>query len=173
MNRTFMVSTGGGVVTATLPTLAAGDAGWTCKFIKTNTGVNPLFIAPAAGTLQSGEVSGLAKCRRVIPGQPCSAVWDGAAWYVSRIPTVPIGTCLDFDGANLPVGYEWPNGQTLASAATSYPEYNSVIGSGLTLDRRGRVSPGKEDMGGVSANRLTNQTGGLDGDVLGTTGGAA
>src|SRR5258708_39770423 len=44
MNRTFMVSTGGGVVTATLPTLAAGDAGWTCKFIKTNTGVNALFI---------------------------------------------------------------------------------------------------------------------------------
>jgi microcystin-dependent protein len=27
-------------------------------------------------------------------------------------------------------------------------------------------------MGGSSANRLTNQTGGLDGDVLGTTGGS-
>ena len=32
--------------------------------------------------------------------------------------------------------------------------------------------PGQDDMGGTSANRLTNQTGGLNGDTLGATGGA-
>jgi len=37
---------------------------------------------------------------------------------------------------------------------------------------RGRVIAGKDDMGLTSANRLTNQTGGLDGDGLGNTGGS-
>lgn len=39
-------------------------------------------------------------------------------------------------------------------------------------DIRGRVIAGKDDMGGTSANRLTNQTGGLNGDLMGATGGA-
>jgi microcystin-dependent protein len=39
-------------------------------------------------------------------------------------------------------------------------------------DLRGRTIAGKDDMGGVSANRLTNQSGGLDGDTLGAAGGA-
>jgi microcystin-dependent protein len=39
-------------------------------------------------------------------------------------------------------------------------------------DLRGRVVAGQDDMGGSSANRLTNQSGGLDGDTLGATGGA-
>ena len=39
-------------------------------------------------------------------------------------------------------------------------------------DLRGRVVAGKDDMGGSSANRLTDQTGGLNGDTLGDTGGS-
>jgi microcystin-dependent protein len=50
------------------------------------------------------------------------------------------------------------------------------VGDGATTfnlpDLRGRVVAGQDDMGGSSANRLTNQTGGLDGDTLGATGGA-
>jgi microcystin-dependent protein len=38
-------------------------------------------------------------------------------------------------------------------------------------DLRGRAIAGKDDMGGVSANRLTNQSGGVDGDTLGAAGG--
>lgn len=49
-------------------------------------------------------------------------------------------------------------------------------GNGVTTfrvpDDRGRVRAGLDNMGGVSANRLTNKTGGLNGDVLGATGGA-
>ena len=37
---------------------------------------------------------------------------------------------------------------------------------------RGRVIAGQDDMGGASANRLTDQTGGLNGDTLGGTGGS-
>jgi microcystin-dependent protein len=39
-------------------------------------------------------------------------------------------------------------------------------------DIRGRVVAGQDDMGGSSANRLTGQTGGLNGDILGGTGGS-
>lgn len=173
MNKTFLVSTGTGEVAATLPSLVAGDAGWTCHFVKTNTGTNALFIAPASGTLQSGEVSGLAKCRRVIPGHRCSAIWDGTVWYVTRVPNVPVGSCIEFHGATLPVGYEWPNGQTLTSASTKYPEFYSVNGSsGVTLDRCGRVGLGKDDMGEASNNRVTAAGCGIDGDTLGAAGGA-
>tara|TARA_B100001057_G_scaffold294338_1_gene294437 strand:+ start:1566 stop:2537 length:972 start_codon:yes stop_codon:yes gene_type:complete len=38
-------------------------------------------------------------------------------------------------------------------------------------DLRGRTIAGQDDMGGSSADRLTAQTGGLDGDTLGATGG--
>lgn len=168
MNKTFYVDTTAGAVTATLPTLAAGDAGWECHFIKTNTGTNPLFVAPASGTLQSGEVAGLSKCRRCIPGHRSTAVWTGVAWFVSRVPSAPVGSCIEFHGATLPVGYEWPNGQTLALASTNYPEFNAVIGSGVTADKRGRVSAGKDDMGGVAAGRLSTQ---ITGTLLHAVGG--
>jgi microcystin-dependent protein len=39
-------------------------------------------------------------------------------------------------------------------------------------DLRGRVIAGQDDMGGSSANRLTGLSGGLNGDTMGTTGGA-
>jgi microcystin-dependent protein len=50
-----------------------------------------------------------------------------------------------------------------------------VFGSGDTVlmpDCRGRVAAGQDDMGGSSADRLTGASGGVDGDVLGDTGGA-
>jgi len=173
MNKTFLVSTGSGEVTGTLPALGVDDDGWTCHFIKTNTGTNAFFIAPASGTLQSGEVTGLAYCRRVIPGHRCSAVWDGTGWYVTRVPSVPIGTVLDLTVADLPVGYEWPNGQTLANASTKYLEFYAKNGnSGVTRDVCGRVVAGKDDMGEASNNRLTAAGSGIDGDVLGASGGA-
>src|SRR5690606_30912733 len=50
------------------------------------------------------------------------------------------------------------------------------VGDGSTTfnlpDLRGRVAAGRDDMGGTSANRLTNQSGGLDGDTLGASGGS-
>lgn len=49
------------------------------------------------------------------------------------------------------------------------------VGDGTTTfnvpDLRGRAIAGNDQMGGVSANRLTNATGSLDGDVLGAAGG--
>jgi microcystin-dependent protein len=170
MNKTFYVDTTGGAWVATLPSLSAADAGWTCHFIKTNAGTNAMFIAPPSGSIQSGEYS-VSRARRCIPGARSTVLWTGVGWFVNRIPSVPVGVCLEFHGANLPVGYEWPIGQTLASASTNYPEYNSVIGSGFVQDKRGYVSATRDNLGGAAASRLTTATI-SDPNAVGGNGGA-
>jgi len=172
-NKTFLITTASASVLATLPSLGSGDAGWECSFIKTNTGTNPYFIAPPSGTLQSGEYSGLAKARRCIPGRRTRALWTGSDWIVERVESSPIGTVKDYIFSSLPVGYEFPYGQTLSSASSNYPEfYAANASSGVMPDARGRVVAGKDDMGGTSADRLTNLSGGVNGDTLLATGGA-
>lgn len=173
---TIYVSTASGAVTATLPSLVAGDAGWKVRFIKTSSDANPIFIAPPTGTINSGGVAGLSKARRCIPGITIETIWDGAAWFSTRATALPIGSCIEYHGSALPAGYEWPNGQTLSSAA-NYPEYNAVRGGLTTGDKRGYTSIALDNLGGVSAGRLPSgfiaQTtlgagGGVDGVTLST-----
>lgn len=93
---------------------------------------------------------------------------------------VPVGAGFDYWGSTAPSGYLLCYGQ--AVSRTTYAKLFAKIGTthgtgnGSTTfnlpDKRGRVTVGKDDMGGVSANRLTGQTNGIDGDVLGGTGGA-
>lgn len=96
----------------------------------------------------------------------------------------PVGSILDFAGASAPTGWLLCYGQALdASATPAYQDLFDVIGNTyggtnntnfVVPDLRGRVVAGQDDMGGSSANRLTNPgstTGGIDGDVLGGTGG--
>jgi microcystin-dependent protein len=92
---------------------------------------------------------------------------------------VPIGAIADYAGSSAPSGWLLCYGQ--AVSRTTYASLFSAIsttygtGDGSTTfnvpDCRGRVSAGKDDMGGTSANRLTDQTDGLNGDTLGDTGG--
>jgi len=92
---------------------------------------------------------------------------------------VPPGTVIDYAGASLPEGYLACDGS--AVSRTTYDELFTAIstiygaGNGTTTfnlpDLRGRVVAGQDDMGGVSADRLTNFAGGLNGDTLGATGG--
>lgn len=168
--KTFLLDTTAGSFNLTLPALAAGDAGWSIDFIKTNAGTSAAFILPASGTLTSGEISGLTSTRRCIPGRRCTAFWTGTEWFLTRALGVPVASILKHGLTTLPVGYEWANGTTLASAAL-YPDFNAVAGLGVH-DLRGRVVAGKDDMGGVSANRLTGLSGGLNGDTMGAVGGA-
>lgn len=172
MNTTFLVDTTAASVTGTLPTLLSADAGWECFFIKTNTGLSSFWIAPPSGTLKSGDLAGLAKTRRVIPGVRCSALWTGTEWVVSRAVSVPVGTILDFEGSVLPVGYEWPNGQVLAGVSGSvYPDYFARKGSLTVSDVRDRAVFGRGNMGGADAGLLTVALSGVDGTVLGAVGG--
>lgn len=159
MNKVFVMDPTAGAFTATLPALVLADAGWECSFIKIGTSVNPFFILPPSGTLQSGDLTGLTRTRRAIPGKRSKALWTGAVWIVERVVDVPVGTILDVPRTALPIGYEWANGQTLTVAATNYPDYNAAMGSGVTSDRRGRGSWGRDDMGGVAAGRLPGALG--------------
>ena|SRR3990167_2707721 len=89
------------------------------------------------------------------------------------------GIVVPYAGTSAPTGWLLCYGQAVAQAtyAALYAilgtTYGSDAGGNFTLpDLRGRVVAGQDDMGGTSANRLTNQSGGVDGDVLGATGGA-
>lgn len=92
------------------------------------------------------------------------------------------GTVLPFAGSTAPSGWLLCFGQ--AVSRTTFASLFAVIGTtfgagdGSTTfnvpDLRGRVSAGKDDMGGTAANRLTNSgTGnsGVNGASLGNAGG--
>lgn len=92
---------------------------------------------------------------------------------------VPSGAVSPFAGTSEPTGWLFCYGQ--AVSRTTYAALFAAIGTthgvgdGTTTfnlpDLRGRVIAGQDDMGGTSANRLTGLSGGVDGDVLGGTGG--
>lgn len=93
---------------------------------------------------------------------------------------VPTGSIVDFAGDTAPDGWLFCGGQ--AVSRTTYAALFVVISDGYGIgdgsttfnlpDLCGRVVAGRDNMGGASANRLTNQSGGLNGDTLGATGGA-
>lgn len=90
------------------------------------------------------------------------------------------GAVIAFAGAAAPTGWLLCYGQ--AVSRETYADLFAAIstahgvGDGSTTfnlpDLRGRVVAGKDDMGGASANRLTDQDGGVNGDVLGDVGGS-
>lgn len=162
--KTFLVDTTA-AVTLTLPSLAAGDAGWRCYVIKTTTDANPVYIVPPSGT-----INGYTKVRRSVPHLKVEITWSGTLFTATRQFGVPIGASIPFHGSALPAGMLWPDGSTFTAA--DYVELNSVLGGNTKADMRGRVPACKDDVGGTSANRLTNQSGGLNGDTLGAAGGS-
>ena len=139
-------------------------------------GAKPLRLSPGvelpAGTL--------------IQGTPYVATYFNAAaeWILQGLAgnpyNIPLGGMLEFTGTTAPnSSFVLPYGQPISRSI--YAAYFAMVGTtygagdGSTfnvIDKRGRVSAGKDDMGGTSANRLTNQSGGLNGDTLGATGGS-
>lgn len=95
----------------------------------------------------------------------------------SNIQTIPTGTVMDFAGTSEPSGFLFCYGQ--AVSRTTYAALFAALGTtygtgdGSTTfnlpDLRGRVTAGKDDMGGTSANRLTSP---INGDNLGAAGGS-
>lgn len=90
-----------------------------------------------------------------------------------------VGTISSFSGDTLPQGWLLLHGQILQIA--DYPDLFGVIGieyggDGVTTfqlpDYRGRIAVGKDNMGGVAANRMTSGGSGVDGNTLGATGGS-
>jgi microcystin-dependent protein len=116
-------------------------------------------------------------------GSVTAAKLDSAAVSV----LMPTGAILPYAGISLPgVAGDWlycdgSEYNREISPGVSTPLFLALgltygVGDGSTTfnipDLRGRVIAGQDDMGGTSANRLTGQSGGLNGDNLGETGGA-
>ena len=97
---------------------------------------------------------------------------------VKQAAATPTGVILPYGGTSAPTDFLLCHGQSISTS--TYADLHGVIGytyggSGSSFnlpDIRGRVVAGQDDMGGSSANRLTAQTGGLNGDTLGATGGS-
>lgn len=97
----------------------------------------------------------------------------------SGIDTDKIGCVFDFAGLVAPPRTLFCFGQAISR--TTYALLFAVIstqwgvGDGVTTfnlpDCRGRVIAGQDDMGGVSANRLTGLSGGVNGDTFAAVGG--
>ena len=94
---------------------------------------------------------------------------------------MPTGSIMPYAGASpAPTGYllcnDTPISRTTYSALFALIGTTYGSGDGSTTynipDLRGRVIAGQDDMGGSSANRLTGLAGGVDGDVLGGSGGS-
>lgn len=109
---------------------------------------------------------------------------DGAgtlSFASQPLPTVfSSGMIMPFAGSVAPTDWLPCHGQ--AVSRTTYADLFTALGviygagDGSSTfnvpDLRGRVIAGQDDMGGTSADRLTAQTGGIDGDTLGAVGGA-
>ncbi len=112
-------------------------------------------------------------CTSVLGG-----VLDTTALRFLRDSGADFGDVKETGRATAPAGWLLSFGQDVSE--TTYAELFAAIaytfgnpgGGNFTLpDHRGRAVAGKDDMGAVSANRLTGLTLGVDGDILGDTGG--
>ena len=109
-----------------------------------------------------------------------SGNWRCVSWLPVGRGMSPAGMVVPYAGTSAPSGWLLCFGQ--AVSRTTYAGLFAVIGETYGAgdesttfnlpDLRGRVVAGQDDMGGTSANRLTDQSGGLDGDTLGDTGGS-
>ena len=112
---------------------------------------------------------------KIQDGAVTAAKLDAAAVSV----LMPTSTILPYAASAAPTGYLLCDGAAISRTtySTLFGLLGTTYGAGdgsSTLnipDLRGRVIAGQDDMGGSSANRLTGQTGGVDGDVLGGSGG--
>jgi len=113
-------------------------------------------------------------------GQVVQSDGDGSFSYLTLATGFVSGMLMPYAGASAPSGWLLCYGQAISR--TTYADLFTAIGTvygagdGSTTfnlpDLRGRVVAGQDDMGGSSANRLTDAvTGGLNGDTLGDTGG--
>lgn len=108
-------------------------------------------------------------------GSVTAAKLDSAAVSV----LMPTASLMPYAGTAAPTGYFLCDGS--AKSRTTYSDLFGIIGTTYGVgngsstfnipDLRGRVIAGQDDMGGPSANRLTGLSGGVDGDILGGTGG--
>lgn len=140
-------------------------------------GAKPLRSAPATELLAG----------MLIQGTPYTCTYSNTDavfylrdFYVSPY-SVPLGSSIDYWGSSAPnSAFALAYGQAISRSvyASLFSLFSTAYGSGdgsTTFnipDLRGRVTAGKDDMGGSASGRLTTANGGIDGVVLGASGGS-
>jgi microcystin-dependent protein len=140
-------------------------------------GAKPLRFSPSGVELPAGVL---------VQGTPYIATYFNATaeWILQGLAgnpyNIPLGGMLEFTGTTAPNGsFVLPSGQAIDR--TIYAAYFAMVGTtygagnGSTtfnvIDKRGRVSAGKDDMGGNAASRLTSTYFGTSAAALGAAGG--
>ena len=98
----------------------------------------------------------------------------------NTIGAFPIGSMVDYGGSSAPSLWQLCSG--LAISRTTFAKLFAVIGTTFGIgdgsttfnlpDLRGRSPFGRDDMGGVAANRVTTAGSGINGIALAASGGA-
>jgi microcystin-dependent protein len=117
--RHFLADATGAAFTVTLPTLGVGDAGWEISVAKTNSTVNPVFVAPPSGTILSYQL-GVAKVRCDVPWASYRFLWTGSSFVCFPVGLNQPGKIEFHAGGSAPLGYALAQGQSLLRA--DYPE---------------------------------------------------
>jgi len=171
---------------ATITTNGTGDL-----TISTNAGTNSGTVVIADGANGNISVTPNGTGSVVIDGLSMPQA-DGSANQVLKTDgsgnigfttlstfSLPSGTVLPFAGTSAPSGYLLCFGQAISRSTYSslFTAIGTTYGAGNgsstfnVPDLRGRAIAGQDDMGGSSADRLTDQSGGVNGDTLGASGG--
>jgi microcystin-dependent protein len=141
-------------------------------------GAKPLRQSPSGLELPAGTL---------VQGTPYVATYYNVSgeWILQGFAGnpygIPLGGMLEFTGTTAPNGsFVLPFGQAISR--TAYAAYFAMVGTtygagdGSTtfnvVDKRGRVSAGKDDMGGSAASRITSGGSSIAGTTLGASGGA-
>jgi microcystin-dependent protein len=159
-------------------TTNAGSAGSQITLNVDGLGAKPVRFAPSL-EIPSGTL---------VQGTPYIVTYNNSdgAFYLRGLGSgnpynVPLGGMIEYTGTNAPnSSFVVPFGQAISRA--TYATYFSLVGTtygagdGSTtfnvIDKRGKASFGKDDMGGSAANLITNSGSGIVGSTLGATGGA-
>lgn len=163
-------------VSGNIDTAGNVSVGGTQTFTGAGTFASTVTVSGAATFLSTVTVKGDVH----VSSKVCASAFYGDGANLTGIVAMPTGAVVPFGGSSAPTGFLLCYGQ--AVSRTTYATLFGIIsttygtGDGSTTfnlpDLRGRVVAGQDDMGGVSADRLTGQTGGVDGDTLGGSGGA-
>lgn len=178
-----------------LPSVYLAVTGATIEVSQHNPPLEDIQAALSSTMLRTGAAAMTGALKAVAgsastPGvASVSALSSGLFWYPDGrlgfsslgavLGGVPIGVPLPYFGTTAPTGWLFPFGQNLSRTtyALLFAVYGTTFGSGdgsTTFgmpDARDRAFFGKGDMGGTAANRITDQSGGWEGDTLGDTGG--
>lgn len=170
------------IATALTGSLARnGDGGMTGQFKAIDGTVDNPGIGFASELKTGFRRSGTNTIKIVINGVDVATInASGISAAAFTGPgVVPIGSMLEYAGSTAPTNYLLCYGQAISR--TTYAALFTAIGTAYGVgdgsttfnipDRRGRVSAGKDNMGGVAASRLTSPVVDPNGETLGAVGG--